>query len=53
MHRILIHIGPFTIASYGVMLAIAFIVAILAAERRAKKYGVLPERVMDLSVLRL
>jgi len=51
MHRILIRIGPFAIASYGVMVAIAFIMGIFVAERRAKKYGVLPERVMDLSMV--
>jgi len=50
MYRILFTIGSFPIYSYGVMIALAFITAILLAMKEAKKYGENPERVLDISL---
>jgi len=50
MHRILFSIGSFYIYSYGVMIALAFIVGILLAMKEAKRKGENPERIVDLSL---
>lgn len=50
MHPILLKIGPFTVFSYGVMVAIGFgIVAYLAA-RRAGAFGMQSDAVLDLVI---
>jgi phosphatidylglycerol:prolipoprotein diacylglycerol transferase len=50
MHPVLIEIGWFTIHSYGFMLAMSFLVGIFVARRRASKFGIEPNHIMDLSV---
>lgn len=50
MYRILFSIGSFSIYSYGVMIALAFIIGILWAIREAKKKDEDPERIIDLSL---
>jgi len=50
MYRILFTIGSFSIYSYGVMLALAFIVGIFLAMKEAKRSGEDPERVLDISL---
>jgi len=50
MHRILFEIGNFPIYSYGAMIALAFIVAILVAMNEAKKSGENQERILDISL---
>ncbi len=50
MYRILFIIGSFPIYSYGVMVALAFITAILLAMKEAKRIGEDPERVLDISL---
>ncbi len=50
MYRILFTIGSFPIYSYGVMIALAFITAVLLAMKEAKKSGENPERILDLSL---
>jgi len=50
MYRILFTIGSFPIYSYGVMIALAFIIGILFAMKEAKKSGENPERVLDISL---
>jgi phosphatidylglycerol---prolipoprotein diacylglyceryl transferase len=50
MYRILFSIGSFSIYSYGVMLALAFIIGIFLAMKEAKKNGEDPERILDLSL---
>lgn len=50
MYRILFTIGSFPIYSYGVLIALAFILAILFAMREAKKSGGNPEIILDLSL---
>ncbi|HAW50153.1 TPA: prolipoprotein diacylglyceryl transferase [bacterium] len=39
MHPILIKLGPITLYTYGLFLAIAFILGIYIAEKRAKEFG--------------
>lgn len=50
MRAILFEIGPFTVYSYGLMLAVGVIAAVLVAERRAKKLGLDPERILSLGI---
>src|SRR5678815_739971 len=51
MHPILVHIGKLSIRSYGFMLALSFLLGIWLASRRAKKAGVDPQKILDLSVI--
>jgi phosphatidylglycerol:prolipoprotein diacylglycerol transferase len=50
MYRILFTIGSFPIYSYGVMLALAFIIGIFLAMKETKRIGENPERVLDISL---
>ena len=50
MYRILFTIGSFPIYSYGVMIALAFIIGIFLAMKEAKRIGENPERILDLSL---
>ncbi len=50
MYRILFNIGSFPIYSYGVMIALAFILGILFAMKEAKRIGENPERILDISL---
>ena len=50
MYRILFTIGSFPIYSYGVMIALAFIIGIFLAMKEAKRIGENPERVLDISL---
>lgn len=50
MHPILFKLGPITIYSYGAMLALAFLVGIAVAYKRAPKLGIEPQLILDLSV---
>lgn len=43
-------IGPLTLHTYGVLLAIAFLVGLWVASRQAKRAGLDPRRVTDLAV---
>jgi phosphatidylglycerol---prolipoprotein diacylglyceryl transferase len=51
MHPILIDLGRLQIRSYGFMLAISFLIGIYLAGRRARRFGVDPQKILDLSVL--
>ena len=51
MHPILVHLGKLQIRSYGFMLALSFLLGIWLAGRRAKKAGVDPQKILDLSVI--
>lgn len=51
MHPILVHLGKLQIRSYGFMLALSFLLGIWLASRRARKAGVDPQKILDLSVL--
>ena len=50
MYRILFTIGSFPIYSYGVMIALAFIMGIFLAMKEAKRIGENPERILDISL---
>lgn len=49
MHPIICTIGPFTIFSYGLMMAIAFLVSVSLAKARAKKEGLNPDLIFNFS----
>ncbi len=51
MHPTLFRLGAFEVRSYGVMLALSFLFGIMIAVKRAKKRGVDPNHIMDLSVI--
>ncbi len=51
MYPNLFKIGPLEIHSYGLMLAVSFLLGILFAMYRAKKQNVDPNKIMDLSVV--
>ncbi len=53
MHPILFEIGPLTIYSYGVMLALAFVVGIWFATRQARREEVSANTILDLSLVAL
>ena len=44
------HVGPLTLHTYGVLLALAFLAALWAAARQARKDGLHSERITDLAV---
>ena len=50
MHRIIIDLGFFQIASYGLMAAIGMLIGVWIASLRAKKLGVSPTLILDLTV---
>jgi phosphatidylglycerol---prolipoprotein diacylglyceryl transferase len=51
MHPILVELGRLQIRSYGFMLAVSFLLGIWFAGRRAKRYGIDPQKILDLSVI--
>ena len=50
MHPVLFDFGWLEIRSYGFMLAVSFLLGIYVAGRRAKRYGVPSQLILDLSV---
>ena len=48
MHRYICRLGPVTLYSYGLMLALAFAAGTLLAARRAEKKGISPSVIYDL-----
>jgi phosphatidylglycerol:prolipoprotein diacylglycerol transferase len=50
MHRILFSFGLINIYSYGFMLALAFILGIFLAQKRARKAGIAKNKIIDLSL---
>jgi len=51
LHPILFDLGPFSLHSYGLAMALAFAASILVAMRRAKERGLGSQFALDLSVL--
>ncbi len=51
MHSKLFQIGPLEIHSYGLMLAISFLIGIYFSIYRAKKRGIDPNKIIDLAVV--
>jgi len=49
LKSILCHMGPLPIRSFGVMVALAFLVGILIGRRRAAKAGLNPDLIIDLA----
>ena len=47
----LFSIGSFTVHSYGLMIGIGFILAMLLAEYRAKKLGLREESIIDITII--
>ena len=50
MKNDLLTIGPVTIHGYGLMIAIGFFAAYIAAEKRAKKMGMDPDQLFNLTI---
>jgi len=51
MHPVLVRVGPFTLYSYGLMVALAFGTTMYLAVRRAGKYGLGQEEVANLGIV--
>ena len=51
MHPILLDLGRLQIRSYGFMLALSFLIGIWLGGRRAKRAGIDPQKILDLSVI--
>lgn len=51
MHPILLEVGGFTVYTYGVLLAAAYLLGLQFALVRARSRGLDPSRVMDLGIL--
>lgn len=51
MHPVLVKLGWFNIYSFGFMLAVSFLVGIYVSSYRAKRFGLDPKHVLDLSVI--
>jgi phosphatidylglycerol:prolipoprotein diacylglycerol transferase len=51
MHSILFRIGPIPIYAYGFMLMLAFLAGSAVAVRLAKRRGIAPEHVLDMTAL--
>ncbi len=50
MHPILVELGPFTIYTYGVLLAAAYLLGLKLAMIRAKRLGLDEARILDLGI---
>ncbi|MDP3804358.1 MAG: prolipoprotein diacylglyceryl transferase, partial [Candidatus Omnitrophota bacterium] len=51
MHPILLKLGPFTVYSYGVMVAIGFGIFTFLVYRRAAKFNIDQDKIIDLTIL--
>lgn len=51
MHPILFEIGPLSIKSYGLLLALSFILGTYLSVERAKKVGINTDRILDLVLI--
>ncbi|MBT9131592.1 prolipoprotein diacylglyceryl transferase [candidate division NPL-UPA2 bacterium Unc8] len=51
MYPVIFRLGPLTVHSYGVMLAIAFLIGLFLSIRRAKAENIAPSIVVNLSVI--
>lgn len=51
MNPVLFNIGSFELRSYGLLLALSFILGIILSVKRAKKRGIDPNKIMDLAVI--
>lgn len=50
MHPIAFHLGPLTVHWYGILLAVAFLLGLWTAARRAPRTGIAPEKISDASL---
>jgi phosphatidylglycerol:prolipoprotein diacylglycerol transferase len=50
MYPRLLELGPISVYSYGLLLALAFLAGLHLASRRARQHGLNPERVLDLGI---
>ena len=51
MHPILFEIGPLTVRTYGLLLAVSFLVGILLALRRSRERGLNQNKMINMSLL--
>jgi len=53
MRSILFYLGPIPIRSYGLMLIVGFLLGLWRAVRVSKRFGIVPEQVMDVALIGL
>ena len=51
MHPVILKLGPLTVHSYGVMIAISFAIGTVLAVRRAEARGISGEKITDLALV--
>ena len=51
MHPELLQLGPFAVHSYGVMLALSFLIGIYLAVNKAEKSGIKGEEIVNLGFI--
>jgi phosphatidylglycerol:prolipoprotein diacylglycerol transferase len=51
MHPVLVKLGPVTVYSYGVMVALGFALAAFLISRHARRLGLAPEKLVDMLVV--
>lgn len=49
MHPIFLRIGPITIYGYGIMIALGIITGLFLARRQARREGIDPDKIIDIS----
>ena len=50
MYPELFDLGPITVYSYGVLLAVSYLIGLQLARVRARRWGIAPDRVLDLGI---
>ena len=48
MHPIAFQLGSFSVHSYGVLMALAFLAGLWTASRRARRDGITPDKILDI-----
>jgi phosphatidylglycerol:prolipoprotein diacylglycerol transferase len=51
MHPILLKIGPITVYSYGTGVILAFVAMMMVSVKRARRFGLQPDRVMNIAII--
>jgi len=50
VHPIALHLGPLTVHSYGIMIALAFLAGLWTATRRARRENIPAEKIADITL---
>ena len=48
MHPVLFHLGKYPVQTYGVLIAIGFLLCVAVAKQESRRVGIAPEKIVDL-----